>query len=222
MAAPALAVFDVNETVFSLDRLGQRLEDAGLPEGALQVWFARVLRDGFALAAVGDYQPFRQLATTHLRGVLREHGRGTDDDAVAHVFDGFSTLDAHPDVAPAFDRLRGAGVRIVTLTNGHADTTVRLLERNGLRGDVERCLSVDDVKLWKPRPEPYLHTVRSCDVAVGDAAMIAVHSWDVDGAKRAGMRTAYASRLEGAFVDGFTPPDAQGDDLIAAVDVLLR
>jgi 2-haloacid dehalogenase len=44
-----VVVFDVVETLMSLQPLQSRLADVGLSFGALQRWFGRMLRDGMAL-----------------------------------------------------------------------------------------------------------------------------------------------------------------------------
>lgn len=217
----AAVAFDVNETLFSLDGLGERLVEAGLRSETLQVWFGRVLRDGLALAASGGYAPFRDLAGTHLRRLLAAHGAEDPAGEAERLFAAFAELDAHDDVEPSLARLQAAGLAIVTLTNGHADTTERLLARNGLDSYVQRCLSVDDVGIWKPHARPYLHAAEACGVAPERLAMVAVHSWDVHGAKLAGLVTGYASRLEGGFIDGFQPPDVVAADLVEVVDGLL-
>lgn len=50
-------VFDINETLFSLDRLRPAFGDAGLDPGLVPAWFAALLREGFALAALGGFRP---------------------------------------------------------------------------------------------------------------------------------------------------------------------
>ncbi len=212
---PSVVAFDVNETLFSMDAIAEAFADAGLGPESQTIWFAHILRDGIALAATGDYRPFRDLAATHLEGL------GGDSELVLEVFNRFRRLRAYPDVEPAFAHLREAGVRIVTLTNGHADTVRAMLDHAGLADLVEACLSVDDVGFWKPRPEPYRYAAERCGVDPSSLALVAVHSWDVHGAKRAGLTTGYASRLEGAFVEGFAPPDVAGDSLVEVVEGLL-
>jgi 2-haloacid dehalogenase len=101
----------------------------------------------------------------------------------------------------------------VTLTNGHADTVRAMLANAGLDGYVEASLSVDEAGLWKPRPEPYRYAADRCGVAPSAVALVAVHSWDIHGANGAGLVTGYVSRLEGGFLDGFTPPDVTGATL---------
>lgn len=218
---PAAVAFDVNETLFSLLRMGERLVDAGLPDGALETWFARVLRDGVALAATGDYRPFRDLAGTHLSLMLAAEGLDADAHDVDAILSHFTELDAQPDAEPALLRLREAGIPVVTLTNGHADTVRAMLEHALLDGLVQARLSVDDVRLWKPRAEPYHMAARHLGVAPERLALVSVHSWDIHGANRAGLITAYASRLEGSFLPGFAEPDVRGADLVEVAGALL-
>lgn len=46
---PYLVVFDVNETLSDMSPLAARFEDVGAPSLTAQIWFAELLRDGFAL-----------------------------------------------------------------------------------------------------------------------------------------------------------------------------
>ena len=67
---PRVVAFDVIETLFALEALRTRLEKAGLTGNALEWWFARTLRDGFALAATGDFQPFARVAEEALAPIF--------------------------------------------------------------------------------------------------------------------------------------------------------
>ncbi len=218
MTAPAAVAFDVVDTLISRDRLRPRLEQAGAGEGALELWFARLLRDAFAITAAGGYRPFREVAAASLTGLLDN----PSGEAVETVLAGFKDLDAHPDAEPAMQRLHQAGVRILTLTNGSPETTETLLERNGLARLIERSISVEEAKVWKPAPEPYLHAARIADVEPHEVALVTVHGWDVHGAKQAGLRGGWASRLEGQFPASLGAPDVWGTDLVEVVEGLMR
>jgi 2-haloacid dehalogenase len=50
---------------------------------------------------------------------------------------------------------------------------------------------------------------------------VAVHAWDCHGAKRAGLTTGWASRLEGGYGGLFAPADVTGADLAEVADGLL-
>jgi 2-haloacid dehalogenase len=54
-------VLDVNETLFSLDALDPVFADLGLADQR-DLWFARTLRNGFALTSAGIYRSFPDVA----------------------------------------------------------------------------------------------------------------------------------------------------------------
>lgn len=51
---PEVVVFDVVETLASLDAVAARLRELQQPEELLAQWFTRLLRDGMALTAAGS------------------------------------------------------------------------------------------------------------------------------------------------------------------------
>lgn len=216
MVAVDAVVFDVNETLFSLDRMRRAFADAGADPDRVPLWFTRTLRDGFALSAAGDYRPFAEVAVAAMEavaGLTAEQGRA--------VLGAFRLLDPHPDVEPALAALADAGVRVVTLTVGAAEVTDALLARAGLTGFVERTLSADAVRRWKPAPQPYRYALDVLGLPADRVALVAAHAWDCHGARRAGLRTGWISRLEGRPSPVFDPADVVGDDLVAVVRGLL-
>ena len=208
---PKAILFDLFETVFSLDKVREKLRASGHPD-ILELWFARTLRDGFALAASEKHKPFPEVAGNALWGII---GRADPE-----VLSSFKELDAHPDAAPAFEAVRRAGVRLGSLSNGSEAGARGLLDRNGL--EVESVLSIDHARRWKPHRDAYLTAVRQLGLQPGEVALIAVHSWDVHGARAAGLRTGWCSRLETSFNQTFDRADAEGKTLPEVVAALVR
>lgn len=213
-----VVAFDVNETLFSLESLGPVFATVGLDPAAVPLWFARLLRDGFALTTMGDYRPFRDLAATTLRGLDPNRA---DDTAVTAVLGAFRELDPHPDVEPALRMLSDAGIPAVTLTNGSADLVGALLARAGLDALVQRSLSVDEVRRWKPAPEPYLWAAAQLGVEASQVALVASHPWDCAGARTAGLVSGWVNRTGAPWPTVFPPADVAGGDLPAVVGGLL-
>ena len=217
-ARPVAVVFDVIETLMPLEPLRQRLTALGEPPGLLELWFTRTLRDGMALSAAGDFVPFPEVATAALH-TLTGH-RHSDADA-AQVLAGFWELPAHPDAAPAVERLAAAGVRVAALTNGSAEVTASFSERAGIAPYLERIITVAEVGSWKPPAPVYRHAADSLGVEPGRLALVAAHAWDCHGAHRAGLVTGWVSRLEGRYPPVFAPPDVTGATLVEVADALL-
>ena len=119
---PTVIAFDVNETLSDLSPLGARFLEVGASASAAPLWFASVLRDGFALTAAGENPPFagvaRELLLSQLVGGAQLNR--PVEEAARHVMDGFASLELHPDVASGVDRLHEDGFRLVTLSNGAA------------------------------------------------------------------------------------------------------
>jgi 2-haloacid dehalogenase len=204
---PSLIVFDVNETLSDMSPIAGRFTDIGAPEHLAKLWFATLLRDGFALTAASAMRPFGQLGVDALRTVL--HGIELDRDldaAIAHVMDGFTQLTVHPDVPDGVRALRRSGHRLVTLSNGSTQVAERLFAGAGIRGEFEALLSVEDAGAWKPARPSYEYAARTCGTELGEMMLVAVHPWDIDGAARAGMATAWIDRTGTPYPDVFTPP----------------
>lgn len=221
---PCVLVFDVNETLSDLSPLRDRLEEVGAPGDTLPTWFAAVLRDGFALTAAGEYADFAELARDTLRGMLAERleraGRGGSSteaaaSAAAHVVAGFSELGVHPDVPDGVRALSDAGHRLVTMTNGSAALTDRLLRRAGLRRYFDALLDVSGPRCWKPAPRAYHHALQQSGAGADRAVLVAVHPWDVAGAQSAGLTGAWLHRTAPATAY----PDAMGRPRLSARDL---
>lgn len=205
MAVEAI-VFDVNESLSDMAPLRDRFIDVGLPLETLDSWFPGVLRDGFALAAVGEFRPFAQIAAGNLRGML-------DDDQIAHVLAGFRELDTHPDVPEGMQGLAHAGFRLITLTNGATAMSLGMFERAGILGLLEHTLSVEDVQCWKPAPDSYRHAARTAGLPFERMAMVAVHPWDIHGAQQVGMVGVWVNRDGGTYPDYLPAPEVSVTDL---------
>lgn len=213
---PSLIVFDVNETLSDMAPVAGRFADVGAPELLAAVWFASLLRDGFAAEVAGGKETFARLADGALRAVLARAPLSRPlDEAVGHVLSGFADLDVHPDVPDGVRALREHGLRLVTLSNGSADIADRLLARAGLHAQFERLLSVEDAQAWKPARAAYDYAARACSVDVAQMLLVAVHPWDIHGAHRAGLRTGWINRQGAPYPGYFAAPDLRAPDLAA-------
>ena len=219
---PRVIVFDVNETLSDMAPMAGRFADVGAPELLARVWFAVVLRDGFALATAGGRETFARLARGALETVLAGASLNRPAaEAADHVLSGFSDLNVHPDVPEGVRLLREHGLRLVTLSNGSVDVANRLLAKAGIRGEFEHLLSVEDADAWKPAPAAYAHAARVCAVPIGQMLLVAVHPWDIHGAHQAGMRTGWITRQPAPYPGYFSAPDLQASDLSALAREIL-
>jgi 2-haloacid dehalogenase len=213
---PEVVAFDVNETLLDLAPVSAALMEAGQPGTLLPTVFARTLLTGFAAATVGSWCAFRDAFDTALQQVS-----DLGADQRASVLEGFGRLAPHPDVEPALRRLVEAGFRVITLSHGSPGVAEAGLERGGIASLVERSLSSEQIRAWKPSREAYLWAAGSCGVAPDRMALVASHGWDVLGAQRAGLTGAWFPRSERTYPAVYDPAALVAPDLAGAVDALL-
>lgn len=150
-----------------------------------------------------------------------ERGLASARPVAEKIIQGMSELPAHPDVRPAFQGLRDAGIRIMALTNGSVQTTQHLLRQAGQETFVERIVSIEEVRHWKPRAEVYLHAASVAGVPPARMCLVAAHAWDILGANHAGLLTAWVARKEKIFHSAMGAPDVAGDTLTDVVATVL-
>jgi 2-haloacid dehalogenase len=213
---PEVVAFDVNETLLDLAPVRAALVEAGEPESLLRTVFARTLLTGIAATATGTWCRFREAFDAALA-----QESGLSGDRRLRIADAFGELAPHPDVEPALRTLTEAGVRVVTLTHGSPGVAEAGLARGGVSPLVERSLSSEVIRAWKPSREVYLWAAGTCDVAPDRMALVAAHGWDVLGAQRAGLTGAWFPRSERTYPAVYEQPHVAADDLGAAVDALL-
>lgn len=213
---PEVVAFDVNETLLDLSPVRATLVEAGEPDSLLPLVFARTLLTGFAATAVGSWCRFRDAFDAALA-----QASGLSAEQRADVADAFGELAPHPDVEPALRRLTEAGVRVVTLSHGSPGVTEAGLARGGITPLVERTLSSEVIRAWKPAREAYLWAAGMCHVTPDRMALVASHGWDVLGAQRAGLTGAWFPRSERSYPAVYDDPHVAADDLAGVVDALL-
>ncbi len=212
---PEVIAFDLLGTLFSLASLEPLLVAAGGDASTLDAWFAQLLADGFALTAVREYQPFRDVAKASLRTVLPKSKAAARDRVVTAL----NKLDVHPDSGPAMGRTV-MNARVAVISNTSTDHTRKLLARGGLDAFVETVVSAEDVQEWKPASDPYALAAAEQEVPLQRMAMVSVHPWDLLGARKAGLVTGWCNRTGATFPAPFGKPDVTGVNLVEVVEKL--
>ncbi|MHC6231097.1 haloacid dehalogenase type II [Arthrobacter sp. MMS24-T111] len=207
-SAISVIVFDVNETLSDMSPMSDRFREVGAPADMAKPWFATLLRDGFALAVSGDNGSFSTIGADVLRRLLSDVRLDRPlDEVVEHVMGGMKDLDVHPDVPAGIRALKGAGFRLVTLSNGSAQIAEEVFSHAGIRDEFEAVLSVENASAWKPVRSSYDYAAASTGSDPGSMLLVAVHPWDIHGASRAGLRTAWLNRTGDSYPAYFAAPE---------------
>jgi len=100
-------------------------------------------------------------------------------------------LPAWPDAVSGLARL-SLHYTLAALSNGGFALVTNLVKSSGLPFDC--VLSAELARAYKPDPAVYRTAAELLDVHPREILMVAAHTWDIDGAREAGMRTAFLER----------------------------
>jgi 2-haloacid dehalogenase len=222
MPGQPIVVFDVNETLLSLDALSPTFVRSFGDPAALRLWFANLITYSEALTLSGVYVPFTDLGSAVLRMLAATRDITISDADGAELTERFATMPPHPEVPAALRRLRDAGFRLFTLTDNTLEISGRQLGHAGVIDLFERRFSVDEtVRRHKPAPEAYRSVAAALQADPGDICLIACHVWDTIGAAAAGWQAALILREGNAPLGVGPQPDYIGTDLAAIAGQLI-
>jgi 2-haloacid dehalogenase len=214
-------VFDVNETLLDLAALRAPFTHAFGDASPMGEWFARLLHGSLVSTLTDSYEDFATIAARALEAVASRRGLDLPLPEREAILGTMRELPAHPEVHDALSRLRSAGFPLATLTNSPLEMARTQLANAGILDLFDHVLSVEDVRRYKPAPEPYRMAADRLGCSPSEIRMVAAHDWDVWGAMRAGCEAAYVARTDVPFVLG-RPPDVVGTDLSAVADAIVR
>lgn len=100
-------------------------------------------------------------------------------------------LDPWPDTVPGLKRLKRKFV-IAPNSNGHIALIVAMAKRACIPWDA--VLGAEIARAYKPMPEEYRRNVASLDLDPKEVMMVATHNYDLIGASKCGLRTAFVLR----------------------------
>jgi 2-haloacid dehalogenase len=131
-------------------------------------------------------------------------------------------MPAYPDALEALERIAAAGLHVGVLTNTSTANAERALSGAGLREALELVVGSDETGAFKPHPRVYATGVERTGEPAGEVCMVATHGWDLLGAHRAGMRTAWVRRKELVRYPTHPTPDFDGERLADIADAIAR
>lgn len=149
---------------------------------------------------------FRFLRRTVLCRMFDACGYSQDHvESAFEVFDRFrNRVDLYPDVLPALSKL-ARRFRLVAVTNGNAN-----LQTIGIRHLFTDVVSAAEVGAAKPAREIFDEAVRRAAVSPGETLHVGDHpECDVEGARAAGLCTAWMNRAGRPWPGHLAAPDAE-------------
>ena len=188
-------VFDAYGTLFDVHAAIARHRAAAGPEADRfsEIWRLKQLEYAWMLSAAGHYVDFWTLTERALDHAFARVP-SVDRALRAPLLDAYFRLDAFPDARTALTALKGKGVKTAILSNGNPKMLDGAVAAAGIGADLDAVLSVDAIRLYKPRPEVYRLVTDAFSLAPAEVAFVSSNRWDVMGATAFGFRCVWVNR----------------------------
>ena len=182
--------------VFSVTSLCEQLF-AGNGNALAQLWRAKQLQYSLLRSLMNRYKDFWQLTNDGLVYAAKSLKLDLTDDKRKQLMDAYLRLAAFPDVKPGLEALKKRGLRLAILSNGEPKMLQAAVTSAGLGQLLDKIISVDDVKIFKPSPRVYRLIGQKLKVTTNQIGFVSSNSWDVNGAGSAGLYAFWIQRSAG-------------------------
>jgi 2-haloacid dehalogenase len=192
---PSIFVFDAYGTLFDVHSAIARFRSEAGPEAdrMSDIWRTKKLEYSWTLTLAGRYQEFWTL-TERALDYAQARVPSVDKALKPKLLDAYFTLDAFPDAREVLRTLKAAGHKTGILSNGSPDMLKAAVDAAKVGGDLDAVLSVDVLKMFKPRPEVYALVTDHFRCAPSDVTFVSSNRWDVMGATAFGFRACWINR----------------------------
>jgi len=188
--------FDMNETLLNLSLLKNTFDKYFKDPYVLKYWFTKLLHNSSIMGIMDEYRNFGELADVALENLFYESNKPLSAEIKAEILGEFRKLPAYDDVRPALKLLRDKNIRVIAVSNSSLAMIKEQLTNAGIMDLFDSYYSVDAVKKYKPFKDVYQWAAKQEKLRTQDIVMVATHDWDLFGANKAGLSTAYIKRKE--------------------------
>jgi 2-haloacid dehalogenase len=212
----SIFVFDAYGTLFNVHAAIARFRAQAGPEAdrMSETWRAKQLEYSWTLTLAGRYADFWTLTERALDYSLTRFP-SVDKALRPQLLEAYFRLDAFPDARAALRALKAKGHKTGILSNGSPNMLKGAVEAANVGGDLDGVLSVDTLKMFKPRPEVYALVTDRFKCKPADVTFVSSNRWDVMAAVSVGFHGLWVNR--GKMPDEYFdfPPQQELNDLSA-------
>jgi 2-haloacid dehalogenase len=190
-------VFDAYGTLFDVHAAIGRHRAAAGPDADRfsEIWRTKQLEYTWTLTLAGQYVEFWTLTERALDYAFARVP-SVDRTLKQKLLDAYFELDAFPDARTTLAALKQLGAATAILSNGSPRMLAGAVEGAKLGDTLDAVLSVDTIRMYKPRAEVYRLVTDTMKVAVSEVVFVSSNRWDVMGAAQFGFRTVWVNRAK--------------------------
>jgi 2-haloacid dehalogenase len=191
----SIFVFDAYGTLFDVHAaIARHRAQAGPDADRISaIWRTKQLEYTWTLTLAGHYADFWILTERALDYALASVP-SVDKSLKPALLDSYFKLDAFPDARAALKSLKAKGHKTGILSNGSPGMLKGAVDAGAVGADLDAVLSVDTLKMFKPRPEVYGLVTDHFRCRAADVTFVSSNRWDVMAGVSVGFRGIWVNR----------------------------
>ena len=191
----SIFVFDAYGTLFDVHAAIARHRAQAGPDAdrVSAIWRTKQLEYSWTLTLAGHYTDFWVLTERALDYALASVP-SVDKSLKPALLDSYFKLDAFPDARAALKALKAKGHKTGILSNGSPAMLKAAVDAAAIGADLDAVLSVDTLKMFKPRPEVYGLVTDHFKCRPADVTFVSSNRWDVMAGVSVGFRGLWVNR----------------------------
>jgi 2-haloacid dehalogenase len=188
-------VFDAYGTLFDVHAAIGRHRAAAGPDAERfsEIWRTKQLEYTWTLTLAGHYVDFWTLTERALDYAFARVP-SVDGALRPKLLEAYLELGAFSGTHAVLTALKKNGARLAILSNGSPRMLTAAVEAAGMADLLDAVLSVDAVRVYKPRPEVYGLVTKAFGGGPAEVVFVSSNRWDVMGAASFGFRTVWVNR----------------------------
>lgn len=215
-------VFDAYGTLLDVHAPSMKLADKIGPDATSvsNLWRLKQLEYTWLRSLMGTYAGFWDVTQHALDYTLEQHGINNSDLRQA-LLDMYFSLDAYGDAQESLRRLKDAGMMTAILSNGSPDMLEAAVNSSKLGAGLDRILSADEVKIYKPDFRVYDLVGTYFQTKPEEVCFVSSNGWDAAGAAEYGFQVAWINRLDAPIENLPGKPASLVGSLTEVADLVL-
>lgn len=209
-------IFDPNSVVPVVEEVapGRALEFT-------KAWRSKQFEYGFIRSITSHHADFFEVTGDALDYTAAAMQIELDQESRARLLNAYLTLKPWPDARSALERLKAAGVRIITIANFSPVMLRANADHAGITGHFDELLSTARNGSYKPSPEAYGLGIEALGLRKEEIVFVAFGGWDAYGAKRFGYPTYWVNRFDLPAERLGSPPDGISHEMTGLLHFVL-
>ena len=178
-------------------------------EALSALWRQRQLEYTWTRSLMKRYADFWTITEEALDYALESFSLREKPDLKQALLKSYLELGAYPDAAGALEQIKALGYRTAVLSNGTLHMVLEAMQAEDLLRHIDLCLSVDEMKIYKPDPAVYQYACERLGVAPGQVCFLSSNVWDAAGAASVGFHVVRVNRQKQPKEYRFAAVDAE-------------